>query len=93
MQQVEELSDTLLSQKGYAFKVELADKVLFFDCPTALHCWKWVEMLRKSKRTYDEMNRTKNKMITKQQYDKSKKQQRKQVGRAQTGIQSVHIQR
>ena len=60
---IEEFNDEVLSKKGYAFKVEMANKVLFFDCPSALHCWKWVNMLRKSKKTAEELNRTKNKEL------------------------------
>lgn len=41
---IEDFNDSLLSKQGYSFKVELANKVLFFDCPSALHCWKWITL-------------------------------------------------
>lgn len=54
-----ELQDDHCIKEGYTVRVEMKDKVYFFACETALDCKKWHELLRKSKKTIEEMQRTK----------------------------------
>ena len=51
--------DDSASKEGYTFRVETRDKVIFYNVRTAHECKKWVEILCKSKKTIEEMGRTK----------------------------------
>ena len=54
-----EFQDDSASKNGYTFRVETKDKCIFYNCRTATECKKWVEVLNKSKKTIEEMGRTK----------------------------------
>ena len=62
MLQIEYLSDEVL-HNGYSFRVETKSKVYFFECPSATICGDWVDLLRKSKKTGEELTRTKFNML------------------------------
>jgi len=51
--------DDSATKEGYTFRVETREKVYFYNCRTAHECEKWVIMLNKSKKTIEEMGRTK----------------------------------
>jgi hypothetical protein len=54
-----EYQDDSATKEGYTFRVETEDKVFFYACRTATECKKFVEILNKSKKTIEELQRTK----------------------------------
>lgn len=54
-----EAHDNSCITEGYTFRVELKEKIHFFACGSATECQKWIEILQKSKKTSEELKRTK----------------------------------
>lgn len=57
-------NDSFIKQ-GYTFRVEISDKVLFFNTQSALECEKWVTLLKKSKAISNEIKHSKYNCISK----------------------------
>ena len=54
-----EFQDDSASKDGYTFRVETRNKIFFYNCRSAHECKQWVIVLNKSKKTIEEMGRTK----------------------------------